>query len=545
MSSEDRARWAARPAPMLALLALLTLGAGLGGARRLSYHEGIVAQGAREMIAPGGDWLVPTIGGSPWLEKPPLAHWLAGACGRVAGGVDERAARLPSALAAAALAWVVAAMASRHFGPTVGLLAAAVQLTTAWTITRGRLAEADILLALLVAATFSAFDRLRGDRAGGVPDGSIDDRPRWSFFALLGASSLAKGVGFGAALALASIAAVLLWDRDRRTLRGLLRPLGWLLAAMIALAWPLAIASRYPGAVGLWTTHVAGRLSAEPGHFAGESIGGFLLAPFLLTLPWTPLAIVGARHSLRRARSEPGGPDRLLWAWAVVPTALLSMATVRNDHYLIHALAPWSIWAALGLSWIGDRLRERLGWTPPRLRRASIALFGTLGLAVAIAHLAVVPRLDDRGREWSWYAAAADLADPTEPLVLLYDWDGPDPWDRLPYPTPFGPVPHDLAVRLFYLDRSASWTNGPSDLADSPPTAPRSPSSPDLATSPPSASSAPSPRSPAGPITAGTGPSRCTGCRAASGRRYDGTRSPRWSDPLGEVDEAWPRPSNR
>ena len=207
-----------RPIASLGVLAVLTLGVGLGGARRLSYHEGIVAQGAREMIAPEGDWLTPTIGGSPWLEKPPLAHWLAAGVGWMAGGVDERAARLPSALAAAALACVVGAMASRRFGPTVGLLAAAVQLTTSWTITRGRLAEADILLALLVAATLSAFDRLRDTRAGVATDTTMP-RDRWVFFTLLGATSLAKGVGFGAALALASIAAVLLWDRDRRTLR--------------------------------------------------------------------------------------------------------------------------------------------------------------------------------------------------------------------------------------------------------------------------------------------------------------------------------------
>ena len=86
-----------------------------------------------------------------------------------------------------------------------------------------------------------------------------------------------------------------------------------------------------------------------------------------------------------------------------------------------------------------------------------------------MAHLAIVPRLDDRGREWSWYAEAAGHLRPGEPLVLLYDWDGPDPWDRLPYPTPFGPVPHDLAVRLFYLDRPASWRNGPDRLAEPPP----------------------------------------------------------------------------
>ena len=36
--------------------------------------------------------------------------------------------------------------------------------------------------------------------------------------------------------------------------------------------------------------------------------------------------------------------------------------------------------------------------------------------------------------------------------MLLYD-----DWDRDAYPTPFGPIPHDLAVRLYYLNRPACW----------------------------------------------------------------------------------------
>lgn len=447
---------------LLGVLAVLVLGAGLGGARRLSYHEAIVAQGARELLesGPGWGWLVPTIGGRPWLEKPPLSHWLAASASAVLGGVDEASSRLPSALSAFGLAWLVSGMAARKFGPGVGLLAGAVQLTASWSIHRGRLADADMLLALLVAASILAFNRLRS------ADDGKEGRWRWAFFALLGGTSMAKGVGFGAALAAATIAAVLLWDRDGRALRRLAWPPGWLLSALIALAWPLAVSSRHPDAVGLWLGHVTDRLSTDPRQFAGDPLPRFLLSPFVQMLPWTPLALVGAWHSLRRARIEPGGPDRLLWAWAALPMALLSMASVRNDHYLIHALPPWSIWGALGLARLGDRLRTRRGWSPRRLRVGAIGLFGVLGSGVAVAHVALIPRLDDRGREWSWYAEASRLVPAGSPLVLLYDWDGPDPWDRLPYPTPFGPVPHDLAVRLFYLDRPASWRNGPDCLAD-------------------------------------------------------------------------------
>ena len=69
-------------------LASLALLPGLGRSRRLTYHEAFVAQGAREILD-SGQWMFPTIGGLPWLEKPPLPWWLTAALGACAGGVDE------------------------------------------------------------------------------------------------------------------------------------------------------------------------------------------------------------------------------------------------------------------------------------------------------------------------------------------------------------------------------------------------------------------------------------------------------------------------
>ena len=146
----------------LLFLCLLTLLPGLGSSSRLTYHEAFVAQGAREMLD-SGNWLYPRIGGLPWLEKPPLPWWLVAAFGRCAGGVNETIARLPSALAAIVLVLGVAILATRHYGAYIGILAGAIQATTAWTVVRGRLAEADILLACLITWAILAFDRFLAD----------------------------------------------------------------------------------------------------------------------------------------------------------------------------------------------------------------------------------------------------------------------------------------------------------------------------------------------------------------------------------------------
>jgi hypothetical protein len=307
------------------------------------------------------------------------------------------------------------------------------------------------------------------------------------FWLGLGLSTLIKGIGFGAALVGVTVVLVLMWDRDLRTLRRLVLDRGaacdWVMAGLLAAAWPALVLLRHPQALGFWAWHVTGRLADRPEHFASGPWWQYGPALLGQLLPWTPLALVGAGRSLVRAsdfgfwildsglkgESKIGNPkskiESLLWAWAVGPVALLSLATVKNAHYIIHALPPWSIWAALSLLRLGTRL-ERRGWPAERLRRGAWVGFAGLGLSWALVFAVLGPWLDRRGQgaEWAFYEAAGRCLRPGEPLALLYD-----DWDRLPYPTPFGPIPHDLGVRLFYLGRPACWRFGVAALAEQPP----------------------------------------------------------------------------
>jgi 4-amino-4-deoxy-L-arabinose transferase-like glycosyltransferase len=444
----------------------LTIGSGLGSASRLSYHEAIVAQGAREMLSPKGNWLVPTIGDVPWLEKPPLAHWLVAIVGGVTGQVNELAARIPSAIAALGLALAVATLARTRFGPRIGLLSGLIQATTSWFVMRGRLADADMLLAALVAGVMVSLDRLR--------DRSHESSRIWMciFFSCLGATSLAKGIGFGAVFVLAIVTLIVAWDHDAHLLRRVLWPTGCLVSLSMALIWPLAVVARFPDAIQLWVGHVTDRFAERTTtNFDGDPTWLFLLAPLFLALPWTPLSLFGMSRSISRGISSSGrfGLDRLLWAWAIVPIALLSMATVKNDHYLIHAMAPWSIWAARGLARLGIRLKARRKWSWARVQTISIGLISLAAITWAIGIGVLGARFDHRGREWAWYRSLQSRLKPDDKMILIYDWDEPELFDRLPYPTPYGPIPHDLAVRLFYLnrprDKQPSWQSGTENIA--------------------------------------------------------------------------------
>ena len=434
---------------------------GLGTWERLSYHEAFVAQGAREMLD-SGEWSYPTIGGRPWLEKPPLPWWLVVAIGRAVGGVDETVARLPSAIAATLMVLGVSTFATRYYGPGLGLIAGAVQATTAWSALRGRLAEADILLAALVTWTVVAFDRMLVE---GSEEGPVRRRWRWAFFVLLGTMSMVKGIGFGPVLTVGAIASAIVWRRDGRALRSLMFPAGWIVSAAIALAWPIAMIARHgTSALSLWILHVADRLAERPSAFIGEPWWEYVPGVFAQAMPWAPIAVVGAWHSLRRGvlGRLAGGTvpasvvagDRLLWAWSAAPLVLLSMATIKNAHYAIAAQVPWSIWAALGLARISRKLVHR-GRSPERLKRVAAVGFATLAILYGMGFSLLAPGLDWRGREGAFYETAGRRLPPGTPVALLYD-----DFDRNPYESPFGAVPHDLGVRLFYLRRPARVIRG-------------------------------------------------------------------------------------
>jgi 4-amino-4-deoxy-L-arabinose transferase-like glycosyltransferase len=489
----------------LAVFAALAIGLGLGSSSWLTYHEAFVAQGAREILA-SGNWSHPAIGGLPWLEKPPLPFWLVAVSGWCAGEVTPLAARLPSGFAALGLIFGVSLLAMHRYGWLVGTLSGAIQATTAWTVLRGRLAEADILLAGLVTWSLLAFDRMRtirtsdDDLEGDVQAARPTSIWRWVFFGLLGVMSLVKGIGFGAVLVLSVVLLVLIWDRDARLAFRLCSPPGWLLVVVLTFSWPLAMVWQHGvEAAGLWALHITARLGPATGHgvFASETWREYALNILGQGLPWTPLALLGFCHSVRRrlpgsapslalqacerlfpttslkrkrrgslnrltqgqgAGTEVGRSlsphslgDRLLWAWSLAPLLLVSLASGRNAHYAIHAMIPWSVWSAKALTRLADRLRSR-GAPRPRLIRLAIGTFAGLAMAYGLGFWFVGSRFNRREAERAFYRAINSRVSREEPLALLYD-----DWDREPYPTPFGPIPHDLAIRLYSVGRPLCW----------------------------------------------------------------------------------------
>lgn len=126
------------------LVAALTLyGLHLGGLPLRDWDEGLAAQVAREISRGQQTWLHPTLHGIPYLNKPPLVHWLMAFAYQL-GGVNEWMARLPSALLTAVSVPILYGIGLELFRHrTSAIFSALVYLTLMPVIRQGRLAMLD------------------------------------------------------------------------------------------------------------------------------------------------------------------------------------------------------------------------------------------------------------------------------------------------------------------------------------------------------------------------------------------------------------------
>ena len=118
--------------PPRATALLLALAAGLlilrlGAVPLLGPDEPRYARVAIEMQR-AREWVRPTLGGEPWLEKPPLYYWLAGFAYRLVGE-NETAARLRSVFAAVLLVGLTTLFGARLLGTAAGLHAGFILAT--------------------------------------------------------------------------------------------------------------------------------------------------------------------------------------------------------------------------------------------------------------------------------------------------------------------------------------------------------------------------------------------------------------------------------
>jgi 4-amino-4-deoxy-L-arabinose transferase-like glycosyltransferase len=216
------------------VLCALVLFWNLGGLQLLSLNEGRRALVIKEMFA-SGNWLLPTQNGALYLTKPPLLYWFSLLFSQLVGEVNEWTLRLPSAIAAASVLWMVYQFSKKNFDHWVALFAVQILIGNAAFAMLARRVEIEMLLtALCVGALFSALEYCH--------EGNQKNKHFWIYLSyfLLGLAILTKGP---VAMLFVTLPLLLtwLWTRDTRFKAVLTNKIGWLIFLMVGLSWYFAV----------------------------------------------------------------------------------------------------------------------------------------------------------------------------------------------------------------------------------------------------------------------------------------------------------------
>lgn len=138
-SGEVRYRpWAFTVLALAGLLFFLRL-----GDRALWGSEGRWAEITREMQL-AGNYFWPTINGTVYYDKPLLSYWLVAGASFVTGSLDERAARLPSAIAGLLGVALLMLLTRRLYDLRTGIVAGLILATSYSYALFSRIASANI-----------------------------------------------------------------------------------------------------------------------------------------------------------------------------------------------------------------------------------------------------------------------------------------------------------------------------------------------------------------------------------------------------------------
>ncbi|MFO0927522.1 MAG: hypothetical protein U0736_10850 [Gemmataceae bacterium] len=376
--------------------------------RALSTHETVHCVNIREMRA-DGDLVIPHYGGRPWLERPPLPFWLTLPLVEAFGDAPAvyRLAEIPIAVLCVLL---VGWMGSVFYGRAVGLLSGLVLATIREFTYYGTSPQCDLFLYGVVTCVMACFVYLEFCRRPADGEGGFVGRRSWAlvgFFFFLGLTNLVKGLFFGDVMALLPVVGFLFLGSDRWSLlkRYVWLP-GWLVFAATAAAWATAAYLRYPDIVELWKSDYVGRMNQG---YMREPPWYYLIELPWVLFPWTLVIGAGLAVTWPRVTGQGRTPERLLWVWALLPVAFLSVPQGKHHHYLLHTLTPWAILGAVGAvrvwAWLPQQEWVRRPW--PMLTIASVA-----GMAAVVA-------LNGKFHLPAWFLPAALVG---WPLVVFACW---------------------------------------------------------------------------------------------------------------------------
>jgi 4-amino-4-deoxy-L-arabinose transferase-like glycosyltransferase len=289
------------------------------------------AQVAREMLA-RHDWVTPTLGGIPWLEKPPLYYWQAMIAFRLFG-VSDWAARLPSVfdafLMVLAVYWFL-----RRFRTGSELDGALVLATSAGIVGFARAASTDMPLTatftIAMLAWYAWFES--GER-----------KYLAGFYGFIALATLAKGP-IGPLLAAAVILIFAALQRSAKIALNTLWIPGLLVGCAIALPWYGLVQLRNPQFFHEFIVqHNLARFGSNLYHHP-EPFWYYIPVTLLGWVPRSIIAIAVLLVALRQLRNPVADALRsFLLIWIAVVVIFFSVSQSKLPGYVLPVIPAGAI----------------------------------------------------------------------------------------------------------------------------------------------------------------------------------------------------------
>jgi 4-amino-4-deoxy-L-arabinose transferase-like glycosyltransferase len=314
------------------------------------------------------EWIVPTVNGHLYTDKPILYFWLVLIFSKLFGAVNEWTVRLPAALGGVGTVLTTYRLGKDFYNARIGMIAALALATSARVIWESRWAHLDMLFTFFFAlAMWFAARALLGK---GKRNEII---LAYAFMAL---ATLTKGL-IGIVLPALILILFVAVRRDWRLVRDARLPTGIFVFLAIATPWFLLIAYRTHGT---WLNdfvyiHHIQRYLAGAGH--RQPIYYYLTTLPLDFLPWT-VFLVPALLAYRAGKRLPQDTGSLfLGLWFLAVFFFFTLSSTKRELYLLPLFPPLALL-------VGNYMDDVIANQAPQIRFYRVLLttcFAVFGLA--------------------------------------------------------------------------------------------------------------------------------------------------------------------
>lgn len=306
----------------------------LGALPLIDPDEGRYAEIPREMLE-RWDFITPTLNYVHYFEKPPLLYWLNAAAMQIFG-LNEFAARLPSALCGLATVLTTYIIARRLYDRRAALISALILGTSAGFVLQSRIILTDMLLTFCLTAALGSFIVAASQEKH--RDSSI---PWYLFYLFSALAVLAKGL-IGIVFPAGIIFFYLLLGREWQILKRMRLVSGLLLFLAVSAPWFVAVSLRNPEFARFFFIHEHFERFTSNVHGRSQPLWFFIPVLAGTMLPWS-FFIPGALGRAWRNRRHEGLPGLFLLIWSVLIFLFFSKSGSKLVPYLLPIFPPLAI----------------------------------------------------------------------------------------------------------------------------------------------------------------------------------------------------------